>query len=190
MKHPQAVPATPEARERVVETVVSAFNADPAFRYFFADERTFDDQAATFAGYLFDQRVGHGTVWIIENGAAVAMWDPPRANDVVTADNHRPLDLPDDTLKRLDRYDAAVHAALPMTGHWYLGILATHPDDAGRGWGRIAMAVGLDRAAAAGLPAYLETTNKDNVPLYQRSGWQVTETVEVDGLPVWVMRHG
>ncbi len=188
MTHAQIVEATPAARERVVGTVVSAFASDPAFRFFFADDGTFREQAATFAGYLFDQRVGHGTVWMIEDAAAVAMWDAPRAGDMSA--NHQPLELPDAALKRLDRYDSLVHSALPSSPHWYLGILATHPDYARRGLGRLVMTAGLDRAAAAGLPAYLETTNENNVALYQRAGWQVTDSMSVDGLPVWVMRHG
>ena len=189
MNHPQIARATSEARERVVETVVSAFASDPAFRFFFADETTFDEQATAFAGYLFDKRVKHGTVWIIDDAAAVAMWDAPRTSEDASANDYQ-LDLPDGTLKRLDRYDAVVHGALPSSPHWYLGILATHPDHAGRGWGRLVMTAGLDRAAAAGQPAYLETTNENNVALYQRAGWQVTETLAVDDLPIWVMRHG
>ena len=189
MTRPQIIQATSASRGRVVETVVSAFASDPAFHYFFADKATFNEQARTFAGYLFDKRVHQGTVWIIEDGAAVAMWDAPRATNGVTETNDQ-LDLPDDTLKRLDRYDAAVEAALPRSPYWYLGILATHPDYAGRGWGRLVMTAGIDRAAAAGLPAYLETTNENNVTLYERAGWQVTESMSVDGLPIWVMRHG
>jgi hypothetical protein len=33
----------------------------------------------TFAGYLFDKRVHRKTVWIVEGGASVAMWDAPSA---------------------------------------------------------------------------------------------------------------
>jgi GNAT superfamily N-acetyltransferase len=179
-------------RERVIETVVAAFVSDPAFRYFFADDATFNDEATAFAGYLFDQRVNRGTVWVVEHGAAVAMWDPPRSGDGPAGDGHgnRGLDLPAGTLDRLERYDAVVDAALPATPHWYLGILATHPHHAGLGWGRLAMTAGLDRAAEVGLPAYLETTNERNVELYQRAGWRLTESAAVDDLPIWVMRHG
>lgn len=184
--------ATRAMRQRVIETVVAAFVSDPAFRYFFGDPATFNGDAAAFAGYLFDQRVARGTVWVVEDGAAVAMWDPPRPGGGAAADGHgnRGLDLPAATLDRLERYDAVVDAALPATPHWYLGILATHPHHAGRGWGRLAMTAGLDRAAGAGVPAYLETTNERNVELYQRTGWRVAESTAVDDLPIWVMRHG
>ena len=186
------VQATPADRERVVDTVVTAFRADPAFRYFFPDETRFDDQAAAFAGHLFDRRVCRGTVWVVEGGAAVAMWDAPGEDP---ADPVSTLDLPPQSRARLERFDAVVGAALPASPFWYLGVLATHPDHAGRRWGRSLMAAGLD--GAAGLPAYLETANPRNVDLYRGVGWElVTSAVVGDdqrandpGLPVWVMRH-
>ncbi|HEX6328617.1 MAG TPA: GNAT family N-acetyltransferase [Jiangellaceae bacterium] len=192
MNHTPVARATPEMRERVIDTVVAAFVSDPAFRYFFADDATFNIEAAAFAGHLFDQRVNRGTVWVVEDGAAVAMWDPPWSGDgpAEDGDGNSGLDVPAATLERLGRYDAVVAAALPATPHWYLGILATHPHYAGLGWGRLAMTAGLDRAAEAGLPAYLETTNERNVELYQRAGWRLIESSAVDDLPIWVMRHG
>jgi ribosomal protein S18 acetylase RimI-like enzyme len=181
--------ATPADRTRVVETVVAAFAADPAFRHFFPDEASYREQAGTYAGYLFDRRVGRGTVWVIEGGASVAMWDAPATLDGSPASAARPA-LPGATVARLDAFDAAVEAALPAAPHWYLGILATHPDHAGRRWGRAVMAAGLRRAAAAGLPAYLETANPGNVALYRRAGWAVDRALDFPSLPIWVMRRG
>src|SRR4051794_6097136 len=57
VNHPAIRAAIPADRERVVESVVAAFDQDPAFRYFFADASTFAEQAAAFAAYLFDKRV-------------------------------------------------------------------------------------------------------------------------------------
>jgi ribosomal protein S18 acetylase RimI-like enzyme len=98
-------------------------------------------------------------------------------------------DLPVDVAARLRRYDEAVHPLLPDEPHWYLGVLATHPDHAGQRWGRAVMAAGLEQAAAAGQPAFLETTNPSNVAMYARGNWVVAGSVAVDGLQVWVMRH-
>jgi hypothetical protein len=182
--------ATPDVRRRVVRTVVAAFSADPAFRYFFGDSGAFEAQATTFAGYLFDKRVTNGTVWVIDGGASVAMWDAPDP-----ADPHgeptsaMARQLPSETMGRLDAYEDALHEALPATPHWYLGILATHPRSAGQRWGRAVMAPGVASATSAGLPAYLETTNPDNVDLYGRAGWEVTASMTIDALSVWVMRH-
>jgi GNAT superfamily N-acetyltransferase len=173
--------ATVEHRRRVVETVVSAFHADPAFRWFFRDPAAFDRHATAFAGYLFDGRVDAGTVWVADGGSAVSMWDGPGGW------TDAPLDLPRDVRDRLDHYGRIVHRLLPATDHWYLGVLATHPEHSGRRLGRAVMTPGVRRAAAAGLPAYLETANPVNVGIYGRSGWTVATETAVDDLPVWVM---
>lgn len=204
---PALRPATVADRPAVVDTVVAAFEADPVFRYVFAaqtasdptslaaatdgegaaGEAGFGEQVAVFAGALFDLRVGHGTVWLVEDGAALAMWSPPGPGG--HAGELGPLDLPAGPARRLAEYDATVGALIPAHRHWYLGVLATRPEAAGRGWGRLAMARGLQAAATDGLPAYLETANDSNVELYQRSGWQVVATATVGPLAVRVMTH-
>ena len=182
---PEIITATPTDRDRVIATVVAAFVADPAFRFFFPDSETYASYAAAFAGYLFDRRVETSTVWLAEQGASVALWDPPQGTE-----HSSTLDLPADVLGRLDAYESAAQVLLPSTPHWYLGVLATHPDAAGRRLGRALIATGVERARADGLPAYLETTNPDNVDLYRRAGWEVTGTALVGTLPIWVLAAG
>jgi len=203
--------ATVADRETVVNTVVAAFVADPVFRYLFAaddaaaaphsaghPDRTdvsveqardlaTGEQVAVFAGALFDLRVEHGTVWLVEDGAAVAMWSPPAPGG--HAGHLGPLPLPAGPAQRLAEYDRVVGGLIPAHRHWYLGVLATRPDAAGRGWGRLVMAQGLRAAAADALPAYLETASDSNVELYRRSGWQVAATATVGPLAVRVMAH-
>jgi len=173
----------------VLDTFVAAFAADPAVRFFFPDDDSYPGQAAAFAGHLFDRRVARGTVWIVDGGHAVSMWDRPVDADPDPAADARVRGLAGDASDRLAAYEAAVHTALPTTPHWYLGVLATHPDHAGRRWGRAVMSAGLAEAAAAGLPSYLETTNPGNVDLYRRAGWDVVETVTVRALTIWIMSY-
>ncbi|HTJ33678.1 MAG TPA: GNAT family N-acetyltransferase [Dactylosporangium sp.] len=180
---PVTAVATPADREAAVATFVAAFAQDPAVRWFLPDDETYPAEAAAMAGHLFDLRVGHGTVWIADGGAAVAMWDPPRtpSRDGV---EHPPQ------AGRFGRYQAVVHAKMPKIPHWYLGVLATHPDHRGRRLGRSVMTAGLQRAAADALPAYLETSNPRNVDIYRSAGFEVAEHVYVDDLPVWIMTTG
>jgi GNAT superfamily N-acetyltransferase len=168
----------------VVDTVVAAFAADPAFQHFFPGEE-YADQAPIFVRHLFDERTPYGGVWVAEEGAAVALWNPP---GVVPA--WPPPGQSEAVVRRLDRYDRAVHQLLPTDPHWYLGVLATHPDHAGRRLGRSVMTAGLDRARQDGLPAYLETVTRTNVAIYTASGWQIAGTTSVDELDVWVLRQG
>jgi GNAT superfamily N-acetyltransferase len=180
---PQIRLAIPADRELVVETVVAAFADDPAFHHFFT-AADYTEQAPIFARHLFDQRSPAGGVWLADDGAAVALWNPP---GVVPA--WPPVEMAATAVTRMERYDDVVHQLLPTEPHWYLGVLATHPQHAGRRLGRLVMTAGLERAAADGLPAYLEAVTPTNVAIYLASGWQVTGTTAVDELDVWVMRH-
>jgi ribosomal protein S18 acetylase RimI-like enzyme len=188
MDSPKVTIATATDRESVVTTTVEAFRPDPAFNYFFPDD--FDRQAAVLAGSLFDQRVDTASTWIAEGGAALAMWDRPRATGAPGPDDgeNGSIDLlSSGAIERLQRYDAAVDARLPPEPHWYLGVLATHPDHAGKRWARGLLRHGLLEAGRAGVPAALETTNPGNVTRYQAGGWVVRAEVDVDDLHVWIL---
>lgn len=182
--------ATSDDRERVLTALVAAFARDPVIRWLFPEDATYPRYAAAFFGHLFDKRIGRGGVWTIEDGAATAMWDPPAPTSSAGSNGSDGLaaQVPADAFGRLRAYDDAVHALLPPTPFWYLGVLGTHPDRAGRGWGRAVMRAGLDAAAADGLPAFLETSNPVNVGIYERAGWRVAQAFDTP-VPTWVMRQ-
>lgn len=183
---PEITPATPADLDRVVATLVAAFRADPVIRYLFPDDATYPGLSAAFFGHLFDKRLRRNAVWTIEGGASVAVWEPPGPDET-----HPPLpelELPPDAEARLSAYDEAVHALLPDTPFWYLGLLGTHPDHAGRRWGHALMAHGLEVAARDGVPAVLETSRPDNVEMYRRAGWEVTAS-STEPVPFWVLQH-
>ena len=182
MSVPDITVATPGDRARVVDALVAAFPKDPVLRYLFPDEETYPRFAAAFFGHLFDKRVARETIWTIERGASTAIWEPPGAS------SEAELDLPAEELARVNAYDEAVHAALPSYPYWYLCVLGTHPDHAGRRWGRAVMAPGLRRAAADGVPAVLETSNPGNVEVYRRAGWEVVRTTPGPP-PIWIMQQ-
>ncbi|WP_203795645.1 GNAT family N-acetyltransferase [Actinoplanes couchii] len=175
-------------RERVVGTLVAAFVRDPVLRFLFPADADYAGQAGAFFGHLFDKRVHRKAIWTVEGGASVAIWEPPGGDEPVDAEVSEISGLSADARERVRRYDDAVHAAFPSLPFWYLGVLGTHPAAAGRRLGRVVMAEGLRRAAADGLPAYLETSRPENVEFYRRAGWEVVAEVS-DPLPIWVMRQ-
>ncbi|MGI5519355.1 GNAT family N-acetyltransferase [Micromonospora sp. CA-259024] len=188
MTAPEIIIATPADRDAVVGSLVAAFVKDPVLRYLFPDEETYPRYAAAFFGQLFDKRVHRSSIWTIGGGASVAIWEPPAGSLTGSPEGGFAAHYPADVLARVQGYDEAVHAALPTFPFWYLGVLGTHPDSAGRGWGRAVMRAGLDRAAADGLPAILETSNPANVELYRRAGWEVVDSLS-EPVPTWIMRQ-
>ena len=56
--------------------------------------------------------------------------------------------------------------------HWYLGVVATHPDHAGKRLGVGLIAHHLRAVDAQHLPAYLESSNPANLERYHRLGFE------------------
>ncbi|MTE16312.1 GNAT family N-acetyltransferase [Nocardia aurantiaca] len=80
-------------------------------------------------------------------------------------------------------------AAHPREPHWYLAVIGTLPGVRGQGYGKALLNSRLDRCEAEGVPAYLESSKPDNVPYYERFGYEVTGTLDAakGGPPLWPM---
>jgi ribosomal protein S18 acetylase RimI-like enzyme len=76
----------------------------------------------------------------------------------------------------------------PDAPHWYLAILGVAPDRQGQGLGSALLAHVLARCDADNVGAYLETSNRRNLPLYRRHGFEVREELDISGGPhLWTM---
>lgn len=183
--------ATPRDRSTVVQVVLRAFAADPAWLFMLGAD--YPRLAPLLAGALFDQRVGEGTVWLCDDGAAVAMWDGPGRHGsdddgraAVWREFHDAAGVAG--AEPLARYDAALFAVAPAQEHWYLGVLATDPDRQGSGLATAVMAPGLAHADEDGLACCLETSTAGNRDFYRRRGFTQAVDVRIDGgPPTWWM---
>ena len=80
--------------------------------------------------------------------------------------------LPGREPELLETYDRFATAHPHDPPHWYLSLLATHPDHRGRGLGVALVQDHLDAVDDAHLPAYLESTNDQNLARYGRLGFE------------------
>lgn len=80
-------------------------------------------------------------------------------------------------------------AAHPEEPHWYLAMIGSDTGVRGGGFGSALMRSRLDRCDAEGAPAYLESSNPENIPYYLRFGFEVTREITMpDGGPsLWPM---
>ena len=80
-------------------------------------------------------------------------------------------------------------ASHPEEPHWYLAVIGSDPSVRGRGFGQAVMQSRLDRCDAEHCPAYLESSKEENVPYYERFGFEVIGEFSLpDGGPtLWRM---
>jgi len=178
----EVIPASD--RDVVAHVLATAFADDPVIRWVVADpvdDRTFF--TAVLRHELTDAVLDLAVVDGRPIGAAV--WQRPGQS---TAQQPGTDELFIEILGmagavRAGELDRLCEEARPAEPHWYLADLgAAEP---GRGAGGALLRAGLDRVDG---PAYLESSNEVNIPIYERYGFAVTGVIEVpDGPKLWTM---
>ncbi|MEU6586079.1 GNAT family N-acetyltransferase [Nocardia sp. NPDC046763] len=175
-----------------------AFLDDPVISWLIRDDATRARRAsALFAAQASHHFVPLGGAEVACNDAnsivGAALWAPPGHWHV--SDSAMLRQLPALTVAFRHRlFIAAAMADKMMTAHpcephWYLAVIGTLPGVRSQGYGRALLNSRLDRCDAEGLPAYLESSRPDNVPYYERFGFDATGTLDATrgGPPLWPM---
>ncbi|MEV0465462.1 GNAT family N-acetyltransferase [Nocardia tengchongensis] len=135
----------------------------------------------------------YGKVWIVDGGRAVAAWSTPdRDPTAAFAEMEAELgELIGDRSEAAAASEAAIEPYRPHEPVWMLNTVAVAPEHQGRGLGTAVLRPGIEEAARAGYPAFLETSSEANVRFYQHLGFEVTADVTLadNGLRTWCMRR-
>jgi GNAT superfamily N-acetyltransferase len=174
-----------------------AFHDDPVTTWMLPDEKTRPVRLPRlFATLTRHHHFAGGGVEVACDGpgiGAAALWDPP--NRWKQSPREQLAMLP--SVIRTFGYRAAAARDVielmkrhhPEEPHWYLAVIGSDVTVRGKGYGQALMHSRLDRVDAEHAPAYLESSKPENVPYYQRFGFEVTgEIVLPNGGPtVWPM---
>ena len=169
---------------RLVAAIVLAFSVDPAARWTYPAPENylmhFPDLVRTFGRKAFEC----GTAHFIGDGQAAAFWLPPGVQpdeDALMAHFQRTVPEQDrDTLFAVFEQMGQYH---PDEPHWYLPLIGVDPAQQGKGYGSALLKHALRLCDQDGTPAYLESSNPKNIPLYRRHGFEVLGTIQVGSSP-------
>jgi ribosomal protein S18 acetylase RimI-like enzyme len=173
-----------DEQDRAMSVQTMAFSRDPIMRWLYpeADDylRHFPSFARAFGGGAF----AHSTAHVAGDFGGAGLWLPPGAevdgeavgavlSDTIEADR---IGSVFEVLEEMGRH----HIEEP---HWYLAMIGVDPSHQGKGLGSSMLSFALSKCDEAGLPAYLESSNPANVPLYERHGFRVVGTIQVGDVP-------
>jgi len=181
--------AAPAERAAVLAVLTLGFAGDPFNRWLFPEGRCFLEafpaMADAFGGRAFEAGSAYlgGDPGSVVQGAA--LWLPPG----VEPDRERLMGV------ILQNVSASVAGELAEVGQsmgmyhaqagdcWYLPLFAVDPVRQGQGVGARLLVEALRRIDAQGAPAYLESSNPRNIPLYQRHGFEVMGEIRAGSSP-------
>jgi ribosomal protein S18 acetylase RimI-like enzyme len=150
----------------VIDALKLAFAADPAVRWVWPDPQKylshFSSFARAFGGKAFSNKSAHDVDQLISllesTGSDEAKKDGP------------------EIFERMSGYH-------PNEPHWYLPLLGVDPLHHGKGLGSALLQHALVMCDQDNKYAYLESSNPRNIPLYERHGFELLGTIQVNTSP-------
>lgn len=176
--------AKPADADDVIAVLALAFSSDPATRWAWSDPRqyltSFPAFVRAFAGRAFEQ----GTAYCINGYAGAALWLPPGTQP----DEDALVALVQRTIAEEAQPDVfAVFEQMgsyhPSEPHWYLPLIGVDPGQQRKGYGSDLMRHALMACDRDSAPAYLESSNPENISLYKRHGFAVLGAIQVGASP-------
>jgi GNAT superfamily N-acetyltransferase len=176
--------ATSDEIPHAVAVIVAAFIADPPARFAWPSPHDYlqamPRATREFAGSCFK----HGTAYVSADFRGAALWLPPG----VEPDGEALGKMFRETAKRehLDDLLATfekMEQSHPREAHWYLPQIGVDPTAQGKGLGAALMTHALVRCDQERALAYLEASKPENVPFYQRHGFEVIGEIQIGAAP-------
>ncbi|MFD0363130.1 GNAT family N-acetyltransferase [Nocardia sp. GCM10030253] len=179
-------------------TLARAFHTDPVMTWLWSrDDKRAHGLVRFFRAMTRHHHLAAGGVDIAYNGAGAmagaALWNRPGRWEHSRFSELLMLPTLISGFGTRMRTGKAVGDTLarshPTEPHWYLAAIGSDPRMRGAGYGRALMQHRLDHCDAEHHPAYLESSHPDNVPYYERFGFEVTNRIELanGGPTLWAM---
>ncbi len=179
--------------DTLAATLTDSFSRDPVMNWVIP--RT-DLYPLYFRMLIREVYLPRGMIHLEGKGRAAALWLPPEerfempprmsllnlAWDLLRHEGLRPF-------VRIHRQGRVFARHMPREPHYYLQFIGCRHAEQGRGIGSALLKCGTRVCDERGLPAYLESSNRLNVPLYERHGFEVQaqEEVAAGGPTAWFM---
>jgi GNAT superfamily N-acetyltransferase len=170
----------------VVTVLANAFHADPLWGWIFPDVRKRREQLRRFLTLGVEGAMRYPWVWLTPNNSATSVWIPPAGTEYSDAQAERFAPLLVELLgpgapRVIETFEMLNRSHPREEPHFFLSMLATDPDQSGKGHGLSLLADNLRLVDQEQVAVYLEASNEVNVPLYGRHGFEVVAALPAPG---------
>jgi len=170
--------AGPEDSKLVGRLIGEAFADDPISLWILEKPKLITSIMTRMATHVY---VPGGFAEYLDNQLGATMWMTPGGHGSLPGGQalltalELVLNGVPSALGRSRAFGAAMHKATPREPHFYLFTIGVVPAGQGKGLGGALMRSGLAQADRAGMPTYLESSKAENIPIYQRYGFELRD---------------
>lgn len=193
--HTTILKVSSDDMKTVARILASAFSNDPIMNWLSPNAEIYE---FIFLAELEALYKHHNHVYINQAGTGAANWLPPGISHSLGfhwLEIKTYINIFKSTgfegLKRARQLENSFKEHHIKEPHYYLNAVGASMGNQGKGIGSALLKAGLDECDKHRMPAYLESSNEKNNPLYQRFGFEIIDEVKIDATapPYWPMRR-
>lgn len=182
--------ATEDDYPQVIEILAQSFQQDPQLQWMLNGANNID-QLEKIMGYMIDMAGENTIITITNENNGVAIWESSKETEFSLSmipplfSTLFSVGIEGVVRSFEDKELSAQHR--PDSDHYYLAMLAVHPNAQGMGIANRLLYPVLNFCKNECIPVHLETGNPRNVEIYKKKGFVLNDTVENDKLSRFYM---
>ena len=177
------IATTPEG-ESILATLTLAFSADPGVRWYFPAPPDFYSYFPAFTKAYGGKAFDHDAAYYVGEYAGAALWLPPNVQpDIDEIVDVMQAALSEDKLALVSEFIEIVEKSHPNEPFWELTVLGVEPAQQRKGYGTLLMEPVLFKCDREDTPAFLISSNVQNLSFYLRHGFEIVETIDLPTMP-------
>lgn len=176
--------ATKSEEDNVLAVLTLAFSADPGVRWYFTVPPQFYTYFPEFAKAYGGKAFDHEAAYHVGDYTGAALWLPPDVrpdNDEIVGVMQAALS--EEKLALMGEFIERVEKSHPSEPFWELTVLGVDPALQGKGYGELLMEPVLEECDREGTPAFLISSNVQNLSFYLRHGFEIVDTIQFPTMP-------
>ena len=176
--------ATATDEDNVLAALTLAFCTDPGIRWYFPAPPAFNTYFPAFSKAYGGKAFDHGGAYYVGDYAGAALWLPPDVQPAIDEIVEiMEAALPAEKLGLVGEFIERVERSQPQEPYWELTVLGVEPAQQRKGYGTLLMEPVIEECDREGTPAFLISSNVQNLSFYLRHGFEIVDTIQYPTMP-------
>jgi len=182
-----------EDKNVVVNILTKSFKNDPHINYLLEKSKN-KNKLRIIMEYVFEESLNKGEIYLNEDNTAVALWNLSKTEKFSWKFIYRNLSflfqIGLESTSRILKMDKIIYKYHPKSikyAHLYL--IGVMQESQGKGYAKQLINFMIDKMSKTKSPLFLETSNSNNIGIYNKFGFHVFNTIDEDGHKVFCMNR-
>ena len=182
-----------EDKNVVVDILTKSFKNDPHINFLLEKSKN-KNKLRIIMEYVFEESFNKGEIYLNEDNTAVALWNTSKKEKFSLRYIYRNLsfllNIGIESTLRILKMDKLVYKYHPKNGQYaHLYTIGVLPESQGKGYARKMIDFMVEKMSKTKSALYLETANSTNIGIYNKIGFHVFQTIDVDGHKLFCMNR-